>query len=549
MSISVQTSIVLPKNNTNCFLKMSYNDYRNDIQNFDMENYLKDKYESEKIKSVSDFLEMYKVIEDEDSKKPIFSQTTKFKKFPNHLKYYKYVKFYRDEESKKKWSVLKPENETEKIIIFINTCLNKITEQNILNVQKEWMEEFIKFDHPDLFELVFNAIYDKCINDSKYLPLYITLAQSLWDNFEIHQQRYEIINLDDDYYVRFKYGDKEFGAEKLNEEKSLGPYTNESECHNEAYLFMNFKRYFIDKLEKKFKTRDITFAKEDVDDNEFFDKKRQLMGLIDILLHLFKEKIIHMDIIHIMILQLFHINHNEFEPIEEIEVECIHKMIKFLCINNFINKQKYYIFEEYISLFNNYLNSDKEKVNQSIISTDKITNKTKRAEFFLNEMNNMLDNPVKYNFDNNINIWNEKDSKLIISKIIQQNNYKNLREYIDYNLITDESKNKVFEYILNTLIDKKEFRKDWNIIFDNSQNIDIWYEKMTNIINNIQDISIDIPDISKRLEKMIKELRLFNNKQEEWMTIINKFKEDNESNEDEWEKMDEDTVFSFAKRF
>ncbi len=548
MSISVQSPIVLPKNNTNCFFKISYNDYRNDIQNFDMENYLKDKYESEKIKSVSDFLEMYKVIEDEDSKKPIFSQTTKFKKFPNHLKYYKYVKFYRDEESKKKWSVLKPENETEKIIIFINTCLNKITEQNIQNVQKEWIEEFIKFDHPDLFELAFNAIFEKCINDSKYLSLYITLAQSIWDNYEIHQLRYEIINLDNDYYVRFKYGDKEFGAEKLNEEKSLGPFSNESECHNEAYLFMNFKRYFIDKLEKKFINRDISFVKVKVDDNIFFEKKRQLMGLIDIILHLFKEKIIHMDIIHIMILQFFHINQNEFDPIEEIEIECIHKMIKFLCIHNFINKQKYYIFEEYIKVFGDYLNSDKEKINHIIITSEKITNKTKRSEFFLNEMINMIDNPVKYNFDNNINTWNEKDSKLIISKIIQQNNYKNLRDYIDNNLVTEDSKNKVFEYILNTLLERKESRKDWNLIFDNTKNIEIWYEKMKNIIDNIQDISIDIPDIGKRLEKMIKDIRIFNNKLEEWSPIISKFREENESSEDEWEKMDDDSVFSFAKR-
>ncbi len=515
----------------------TYYEYRDDIQNFDMDAYLKDKYESDKIKSVSDFLEMYKAIEDEDSKKPIFSQTTKFKKFPHHLKYYKYVKFTREEESRKKWSVLKPESETEKITIFINTCLNKITEQNYEVVQKEWIDEFIKFDHPDLFELVFNAIFDKCVNENKYLPVYISLAQAIWVNTTIHQSRYEVINLDDDYYVRFKYGEKEYGAEKLNEEKSLGPYTNESECHNEAYLFMNFKRYFIDKLEKKFKGRDISFTKEKVDDNEFFEKKRQIMGLIEIIFHLFKEKHIHMDILHIMILDLFHINNNAFDPIEEIEVECIHKIIKQLCLNNMINKSKYHVFDEYIKIFDNYLKSDTEK--------------SKRCDFFLKDMIQILDNPGKYINDNNINTWNEKESKTIIYKMIQNNNYKNLREYIDMNLLKDEHRGVIYDYILNTLFERKDFRKDWNIIFDGTQHSQIWFDKMNKCVENIKDLSLDISDLGKKMDKIIKEIRLFSVKQSEWIEKINKFREENEPSEEEWEKgedSDSDDEFSFAIR-
>ncbi len=531
MSIAVPIQI---KNNLSSVQKVSYYEYRDDIQNFDMENYLNDKYESEKIKSVSDFLEMYKKIEDEDSKKPIFSQTAKFKKFPNHLKYYKYVKFTRDDDSKKKWSVLKPENETEKIILFINTCLNKITEQNAENIQKEWNDEFIKFDHPDLFELVFNSIFEKCINESKYLPLYILLAQTIWNNLEVHQLRYEVINLDEDYYVRFKYGEKEYGGDKLNEEKSLGPFACEKDCHNEAYLYMNFKRYFINKLEEKFKNRDITFTKERVDDNEFFEKKRQLIGLIDILLHLFKEKHIHMDILHIMILQFFHIHHNDFDPIEEIEVECIHKIIKYLCLNNFINKIKYQIFDEYVKIFNDYKSSNLQK--------------TTRTEFFLNEMTQILENPVKYLNDNNLSTFNEKEVKITVNKFINQNHYKGLREYLDHNMINEEQRSISYEYVLNLLIEKKDTRKDWNIIFDNSQFTNIWINKMGKIIEKINDFALDIPDIGKRLEKMIKEMRIFSSNNE-WFESIKKYNEENNDDSDEeWEKLNNDEEFAFAVR-
>lgn len=514
--------------------KISYYEYRDDIQNFDMDIYLKDKYESEKIKSVSNFLEMYKIIEDEDSKKPIFSQTTKFKKFPNHLKYYKYVKFTRDDESRKKWSVAKPENETDKIIVFINTCLNKVSEENIEIIQKEWLDEFMKFDHPDLFELVFNAIFDKCINESKYLALYISLAQTIWTSLEVHQSRYEVINLDDDYYVRFKYGEKEYGSNLLNEEKSLGPFASDRDCHNEAYLFMNFKRYFIDKLEKKFTARDISFTKENLEDNIFFEKKRHIMGLIDIILQLFKDKHIHMDIIHIMILQLFHINYKSFDPIEEIEIECIHKIIKFLCMNNQINKFKYQVFDEYTIIFKDYLKSNVDR--------------TKRSEFFINELIHILEDPIKYIQDNNLNTWNEKECKTIISKMIQQNNYRHLREYIDHNLISNESKNIICDYILNSLFERKEVRKDWNLIFDNSQYQNIWIEKMDKYVLNIKDLSLDISEIGIKMEKMVKEIRLFNTKQNQWLETIKKFREENESCDEEWEKDDDDDINLFAIR-
>ena len=63
----------------------SFREYKEDILSFQMEEYLKNKMETKKIEMLSGFLEIYRKIEEEDMKKPIFSMTTKFKKFPKML--------------------------------------------------------------------------------------------------------------------------------------------------------------------------------------------------------------------------------------------------------------------------------------------------------------------------------------------------------------------------------------------------------------------------------------------------------------------------------
>lgn len=520
-------------NNMSNLIGTSFYNYTDDINNFNMNSYLSDKIESEKINTVSKFLELYKVIEDEDLKKPIFSQTAKFKKFPNHLKYYKYAKFSRENEGKKKWSVICPESESDKILLFINTCLNKITDFNFDVVNKEWIDQFSQLDNPDIFEFIFNGIYEKCLNDPKHLHLYLNLAYSTWNNENIHRLRYEIINLDNDYFVQFKYPEKEYGFEKMNEEKSLGPFSNESDAHNEAYLLMNFKRYFVNKIEMKFKSKDVNFINENVDDNVFFEKKRQIMGLVDICLNMFKEKFIHMDILHIMILNFFHISSNEFEPINELEIECIHRMIKFLCLNNSINKNKYHIFEQFITMFKEYLKNE---------------NLSSRTQFFINEIVNIIDNPNKYLVDNNLNEWNEKDCKINIMKYINSGNIKAMKEYIETNLVLDEQKEKIYEYILTKILEKKEIKSEWSTLVDSAtdKNKIIWNKVFDKIIKNIKDLSLDIDNLIDKLEKIIKDYKTFSTNTE-WKDILQnhqfeEFKLNDDENDD-----DSDDDFNFRR--
>ena len=88
-------------------MQLSYSSYKNDINSFNSDEYIKGLHDSSNLDNLFfNFIEYYKEIENEDFKKPVFSQTTKFKKIPNNFKYYKYLKINRDnnDEVKNTWS-------------------------------------------------------------------------------------------------------------------------------------------------------------------------------------------------------------------------------------------------------------------------------------------------------------------------------------------------------------------------------------------------------------------------------------------------------------
>jgi hypothetical protein len=58
-------------------MSFSYSSYKNDIKSFDSEEYSLNLENSISINLFNTFIEIYKEIENEDFKKPIFSQTSK----------------------------------------------------------------------------------------------------------------------------------------------------------------------------------------------------------------------------------------------------------------------------------------------------------------------------------------------------------------------------------------------------------------------------------------------------------------------------------------
>ncbi len=528
-SVESLKMIHISSNMVNKIKHPSFKEFKDDISNFEMKNYLENKMESSRIEKISQFLELYKKIEEEDLKKPIFSQTSKFKKFPNHLKYYKYIKFSRDEETRKKWSVQQPQTEVEKIVLFIKGMLNKIGENNFESVKEEFLEGFLQFDHPDLFDVLVNELYIKCISDSKFRHFYLQICCVLCQNRQLHENRYQVIDIEGDFYVLFKYPTKEYGLEKINEENMIGPFTSESDAKQEAYMMMNLKRYFLNFLENKFKEKDTTFGKRNLEDQEFFDKKRSIMGLVDIMLLLYKDKFIHMDILHIMLLDLLHMNENAFEPIEEIEFEAIHHMIKFFYENQFINVAKYPVFENYLQIIKDL------KKNES---------NSKRMAFFIDEIEQILLNPV---FVPKVVHLSEKEFTQLWKKLMKEEDLLKFMDCMEKNLIS-EMKDKVMEYVFFSVFEQKEIKMGYVNILDKFITSAKYIEFMDKMIDAIEDYSLDISNLHKKILKMLELKNTSNN--EEWKEKIYKtMSDEGNDDKDDWEEMESDDDDFMISRF
>ena len=155
----------------------SYSSYKNDIESFNSEEYIQNLQNSVSLDYFNNFIEIYKDIENEDFKKPVFSQTSKFKKNPNNYKNYKYLKIIRDNnEPKKSWSFEAPKDESEKISILVKTYLNKITQDTYKKISTEFIDQILPIENQDLFNILSHEILNKCLFDNKYRNLYINLC-------------------------------------------------------------------------------------------------------------------------------------------------------------------------------------------------------------------------------------------------------------------------------------------------------------------------------------------------------------------------------------
>ena len=159
-------------------MNLSYSSYKNDIISFNSDEYFKGFNNNPILSNLFlKFIEYYKEIENEDFKKPVFSQTTKFKKIPNNFKYYKYLKINRNnDEPKNTWSFENPTEESEKISILIKSYLNKISQDTYEIISLEFINDLLLIKNENLFKLITSEILNKCLFDIKFRNLYINLC-------------------------------------------------------------------------------------------------------------------------------------------------------------------------------------------------------------------------------------------------------------------------------------------------------------------------------------------------------------------------------------
>jgi hypothetical protein len=387
------------------------------------------------------FKAIYEGIHEEDKKKPLFSQTTKFKKFPNNLKGYKYQKIQRDNVKLFNPSI----EETDKIKITINTHLNKITSDNFEKISALLTEELLKINHVQLFEILGNEIYFKCKNDEKYKHIYIQLFDHI--------------------------------SKKL----------------------VGFKEYFVNFIQKQFYDKNVHLT--GLTDEEEMIHKKNIFIVIEIIMLLIKNRIVKIDILHFVLINLLHLD-NLALPLHEIELECVYILFKTLEKNAGLIQHQRRIFHEYY-----------EKIEEARQLNPLFS---KRTIFFIEQIKNIIRGIFPEDSVEKSNITSVKDVNHDFFQSIQEKNeVKLLQSYVT-------SKGSLFDTAMDSYFENKiPLGVMTKIIqIDIKENMSNFEMKMKKITENMEDILLDIPHALTKTKELLKDVE-FPQKQEMFVYLDN----------------------------
>lgn len=467
-------------------MSFDYNIFKKHIISFDYHKYLNNSHQdfNEKFNKFYDYY--LKIIQDEiENTKQL---NAKFNKNINDKN--KFSKFNRSPiEMKKVCSFDSIGDENEKLNIIIRTYLNKISEDTYEKVSEQLLNKLLSNKNTNIFKILSEEIVNKCLFDYKYRNLYINLCSKIWNNKKIHYNLIKIVKKDNLYYGEYNIFE--------NNVDEIGPFNTIDEIKDNFLKKINFKNFFVDFLQELYYNKDLNI--EHLDDDNFFSMKKKALLLVELLSILFIQKHINFDIINLIIIDLLHQNNN-FNEIKEIEFELLHIMIKFIYENN-----KSFKFIEYKKIIDKFRN-----ILQNILNKDG-NNLSKRSDYFINEIiiifTKILNNE-KFNNNNDNNKTNNLDNNII------ENAEKGYIDNFYYSFKNQKSNDKL--NIISTLINKilennknknifKCLKKIKNIHIKNIEDI------LQKIINNLDDIILDIPDIEKNIKYFVQELELNEN--------------------------------------
>ena len=485
----------------------SYSSFKNDIESFNSEEYILNTDFSD---TFNNFIDYYKDIENEDFKKPLFSQTSKFKKIPNSFnKNYKYLKIDRDKDEdepiKNTWKFQNPLDENKKLSILIKTYLNKISEDTYKNISSDFLNELLLIENFNILEILSSEIINKCLFDNKYRHLYINICAKIWNNKQFHFNLTEIIEKNNLQYWTLKNNDN------LN-----GPFETIEDAKNNIIDKINFKKYFINYIQNLYRLKDISF--ENLNDEEIYIKKKKILLLVELISILYLEKYINFNIIILIIIDLLHINN--FKIIEEIEYECIYNILKIIQTK----KNIYNDLIEYKNIFENFIDNIKLII--------KNNNLPKRSLFFLNEiiiiLNLFIDGKSIVNLKSIV-----KNNNIFIEKL---KNNSSMNELINI-YKNDADKSEIIYKTIDLFINDKKINSTIIKFLIEIKNSDIIYNVIEKFVNNINDTILDLPDANNKLLYIIDNIKYSNVKKNNFIDILKKINEslsdDENSSDDE----------------
>lgn len=463
----------------------SFNEFEHHITEFDDNFYFTSKNSNnelqfdDKIDNFFNFLQLYKKIEEDETKKNNIFRNNGSKKGNNYNQSgYSYtLNNYQKTKNVKSWNAHVPKSNDEKMNVLIESYLNKISDESYKTISSEFMNELIKIDNMFYFDIIVKKIVDKCVMDNKYQHLYLQLCNKIWSNRQIHYHLATIKEENKKFTWTCKYN--------FFEQKKQEVFGSEIDAKMNIFHELNFKKYFMNYIQDLFINKNVNFTNIE-NDQEFFLHKRQFMVIIEILGIMYLEKYIPVDILHIVCMKLLHMNDIDIN-IESIEIDGFLNILKIM--NSY--KDKYAIVDYFdIPIFDEYYHY--------ILHIEGMNIFNKRTMYFLQDCKDIL----KKKYNTIVPVTQESSEDELFQNFMNEKKKKNVENMmILYSKVNESMKEKYIYSIIYRYFEtnnKDEVCEEFlNTFFDNRKSGDkkLFMDVFSKLISNCNDIYLDIPDI------------------------------------------------------
>lgn len=446
---------------------------------------LKDQYTNSKL-DIDEFLTMYNDLINQDHIKPLFSQSNRYDLFPKKNKIRRY-------KSKDVWAPSVPKTNIEKLKKTIKIILNKITEKNYGVLIETLICEIGKFNTYEILEILAEEIIQKVTYDANFHNIYIKLCNRIWSMKMWHEELITIV-VDEN-------GKLYWHKNSIKEDDLKGPYETDIEIREYTNKHINFRYVLLDMLYQKFQQKDefISKSKEtNIDDDIRYKYRRELFSTIEFIGKLYKKNMIPEKIIHVILIDL--ICYTNFNKMCEEYVESFCILWKIID-EKIISPIKFNIAYQYLEYINKKICSLKWTMRIKFMLKDFIERFEKKYKKSLNDVNYFNKNMEKSDSSDNDEDCLEEIENIIVEF---KKNY-NCDEVLDKLIIYKDYTNNILDIIIYYSLDNIKNSKHYVKLISKSKsfNIDNVLNAFTRTLDNIDEISMDIPNAKKNLLEML----------------------------------------------
>jgi hypothetical protein len=464
------------------------------------------------------FLDYYKNIVTEDKKNPLFFRTKIYQAFPqNPFHKFKNIKKVGERwmvGQNNSWNVLQSVDmaERDRIQRMIRTKLNQITEINFNQIQNEFIQEIMQIEIFELYDIIVSEIYEKFLYEKKFQDGYIKLIKQINKLREISTKLVTIsIDENNQFYWFTNTSDSQFNLntnERLN-----GPFESEEKVMEDISKNIQLKYQLIEFLQKQFNKRgehikEIRRLSEQGENNDDIQEtiyriRRNIFGVIEMIGRLYQEKIISINVIHNILLSLFHLHEYEKKKrfssnITTEEIEAIIVLWNYISndLKTSSKQEDHKYYGEYMYMFEHIRRINKDS-RISFLLMDVFENNPNNDE--INEIDNHKEE-IENDWESDLNNDESKLSKYMNEYLEHQQIERITGQLIKTFTCLNIYIEKIILFTLENMDQTQIIRSLWRILISEKIiKIDGFMKKYNEMMNNADDWEIDFPDFSDKL--------------------------------------------------